>query len=88
MDSEAVVVEPSEWNAGDARRKKRWSELSPQARTAIVVGGILELIMTTLALRDLARRPAAEVRGPKPLWLLAFFVQPFGPLLYFARGRR
>jgi hypothetical protein len=69
-------------------RKKKWSDLSPPARTAIVLGGIAELIMTTLALRDLARRPSREVRGWKPVWVLLFFVQPFGPLLYFARGRR
>ena len=71
-----------------ARRKKRWSDLSPQQQRAIVVGAIAELIMTTLALRDLARRPASDVRGRKLMWVLAFVVQPFGPLLYFLVGRR
>ena len=68
--------------------KRRWSELSPGARTAIVIGGIAEAIVTTFALRDLVRRPSGEVRGRKPLWVLGFFVQPFGPLLYLRVGRR
>jgi hypothetical protein len=44
--------------------------------------------MTTIALGDLARRPAREVRGRKFLWVFAFFVQPVGPVLYFLVGRR
>ncbi len=68
--------------------KKRWSELSPGARGAIVVGGVAELVVTTYALRDLVRRPGALVRGPKVVWLGSFVVQPFGPLLYLGVGRR
>jgi hypothetical protein len=81
-----LLDDPSE--VGASRRKKRWSEFSPRARAAIVVGAILELIMTTLALRDLARRPARGVRGWKFVWVLVFFVQPIGPPLYFLVGRR
>jgi hypothetical protein len=54
----------------------------------IVVGGVAELVVTSLALRDLLYRPAWRVRGPKPLWVMSFVVQPFGPLFYFAAGRR
>ncbi len=68
--------------------KKRWSELSPGARTAIVVGGLAELVVTTHALRDLVRRPEALVRGRKALWFASFVVQPVGPLLYLGVGRR
>jgi hypothetical protein len=81
-----VVTAPDEDRG--VRRKKRWSELSQPQRQAIVLGAILELVMTSLALRDLARRPANEVRGWKPLWVLGFFVQPIGPVLYFFVGRR
>jgi hypothetical protein len=70
------------------REEKKWSDLSPRARKAIVVGGIAEAIITLIALRDLRRRPAASVRGPKLLWLPVFAVQPFGPLAYFFFGRR
>jgi hypothetical protein len=51
-----------------------------------VVAGAVEVVLTTVALRDLARRPAAQVRGPKPLWLLACVVQPVGPIAYLTVG--
>jgi hypothetical protein len=69
-------------------KKKRWSEFSPAAKTAIIVGAVAEAVVTTSALRDLIRRPAREVRGWKPLWVLGCFVQPIGPLLYLRVGRR
>ena len=68
--------------------KKQWSDLTSGQQRAVVVGGAAEAVLTVAALRDLAHRPAADVRGPKVLWVLAFFIQPFGPLAYFARGRR
>jgi hypothetical protein len=71
-----------------SRRKKRWSDLSPRQRTAIVVGAVAELIVTTVALRDLTHRSATQVRGWKFAWVLSFVVQPFGPVLYLAVGRR
>ncbi len=75
-------------NASPESRQRRWSELSPSARRAIVVGSVFELVMTTFALRDLFRRPAAAVRGKKWAWFLACFVQPVGPIAYFVAGRR
>ena len=69
-------------------QKKRWSEFSPAARAAIVAGAVAEAIVTSIALRDLIRRPRAEVRGRKLVWFFGFFVQPFGPLLYLRAGRR
>ena len=36
---------------------------SRRQQTAIVLGAIAELIMTTIALRDSAHRPATQVRG-------------------------
>jgi len=71
-----------------ARHKKQWNELSPTAQRAIVVGGIVEAIVTTIALRDLVRRPRGNVRGPKLLWFLGLFVQPVGSPLYLALGRK
>src|SRR4029079_12290176 len=84
MNSE-VIGTP---NVENARKKKQWSDLSQRQQSAIVVGAIVELVMTTIALADLARRPATGVRGPKPFWLAAFVVQPFGPILYFIFGRQ
>ena len=70
------------------RKKVRWSDLSPRQQTAIVLGGIAELVMTTIALADLARRPAKQLRGSKLVWLVTFVVQPVGPILYLLVGRR
>lgn len=70
-----------------SRRKKKWSDLSPVQQKATIAGGAVELVLTAVALRDLARRPASDVRGPKWLWVLSFVVQPFGPIAYLTRGR-
>jgi len=68
--------------------KKRWRDLSPLEQRAIVFAGAAELALTAAAVRDLKRRPRQRIRGPKPVWLLSFVVQPFGPLAYLAVGRR
>jgi hypothetical protein len=54
----------------------------------LVAGGVAEVIVTSVALRDLVRRPAALVRGPKLLWAPLLFVQPIGSPLYLVAGRR
>ena len=68
--------------------QKKWSDLTVAQRRAITVVGAVEAALTAAALRDLGRRPAGQVRGPKAVWALALFVQPVGPLAYFAAGRR
>ncbi len=68
--------------------KRRWSDLSDTQRRAAIAAGVVELAVTTKALRDLARRPGGQVRGPKLLWVLACFVQPVGPVAYLVLGRR
>ena len=74
-------------------RSRKWNELSPGARrvVVVVVGGSVEAVLKVVALADLARRPAAQVRGPKWRWALAIVVvNAFGavPLAYFRWGRR
>ncbi|MCH9815050.1 MAG: PLDc N-terminal domain-containing protein [Actinomycetia bacterium] len=66
---------------------KKWSELSKKQRTAISALIAVEAVVTTVAVVDLARRPAEQVRGPKPLWLTGFLFQPLGPVLYLTVGR-
>jgi hypothetical protein len=68
--------------------KKRWSDLTPGQQRAIVAASAVELVVTTVALLDLARRPASEVRGSKALWALGCVVQPVGPIAYLTVGRR
>jgi len=67
---------------------KRWDELTDRQQKSIIVLAGVELIITTVALIDLARRPAEQVRGPKALWALGCFIQPIGPIAYLAAGRR
>lgn len=69
-------------------QKKKWSDLSTPARVAVVVGSLVELALTAVAMRDLSKRSADEVRGPKWIWRLVSLVQPVGPILYLVLGRR
>jgi hypothetical protein len=68
--------------------KKKWADLSPRQQQAVIVGGVLEILLTAAAVNDLIGRPDSQVRGSKALWLLSFVVQPFGPLAYYSVGRR
>jgi Phospholipase_D-nuclease N-terminal len=68
--------------------KKRWSDFSGGQQAAILVGTGIEVVLTTVALADLARRPRAQVRGPKAMWVLGCVVQPVGPIAYLIFGRR
>src|SRR5262249_13933715 len=69
-------------------RKKKWSDFSPQQQRLIIVAAVAEFIVTSIALRDLVRRPSHLVRGWKLLWFFSFFVQPIGAPLYLIAGRR
>jgi len=68
--------------------KKQWSDFSGGQRAAIIVAAAIEVVLTGVALSDLARRPRAQVRGPKTLWVLGCVFQPVGPIAYLALGRR
>ncbi|MGN2635940.1 hypothetical protein ACTD5D_07045 [Nocardia takedensis] len=71
--------------------RKRWSDLSPGSRRFIVVATALDSIAKAVALADLRRRPAEQVKGSKRVWATAItVVNSVGvlPLAYFALGRR
>jgi hypothetical protein len=68
--------------------KRKWSDLSPRERRFAIVAGILEACLKAAMLIDLRRRPADQIRGPKWMWTLLTFVNFFGPVAYFAYGRR
>jgi hypothetical protein len=71
--------------------KKQWNDLTPGARRLIVLLGTFEAILKVVALVDLARRPAAEVRGRKWVWALSIILtNSVGavPATYLVRGRR
>ena len=68
--------------------KQRWQDLSEGQRRAVVAAGAVQVALQLAALIDLRRRPASEVRGSKPAWVAASFVNTIGPLAYFAFGRK
>lgn len=68
--------------------RRRWNELTNGEKTAIMVAASVQISLAATAWVDLARRPAAQVRGPKPLWAVAIAVNFVGPISYFAVGRR
>jgi len=68
--------------------KRRWSDLSPRARAAIVAAGVVQNSLLVATLIDLRRRPARKIRGDKRLWTAAAFVSWVGPIGYFTYGRK
>ena len=71
--------------------KRRWSELDPRLRRAVLLAGAVEAGLKIAALIDLARRPARRVRGSKLGWAVAITVVNAAgavPIVYFLRGRR
>ena len=68
--------------------KKRWKDFTPAQKAAIIVVASIELVIMAIALGDIVRRPQQQVRGPKLLWVVSFFVQPVGAPLYLMLGRR
>ena len=91
MIPEATDVGPGTGKCQACNVSTKWNDLGPGVRKLIVAGGAFEAALKLVALADLARRPAAEVRGSKRLWGLAItFINAFGavPIVYFVRGRR
>jgi hypothetical protein len=69
-------------------KPQRWSDFSSRQQQGIVGAGVVQLALLAAALRDLVRRPGDEINGPKPLWAAISFVNFFGPIAYFAFGRK
>jgi len=73
---------------GAARTKKRWNDLSPAQRRAIIAAGVVQNGLLVAALVDIRRRPQKQVRGDKRVWAAAAFVSWVGPIAYFTYGRK
>ena len=71
-----------------AGHRRRWHQLAPRERGAIVLLGAVQAALLAAALRDVIRRPASELTAPKPVWVAACFVNFLGPIAYFVIGRR
>jgi hypothetical protein len=60
---------------------------SPAVRVAVLVLGAIQIALYVAAYRDIARRPAAEIRGSKAKWRAICLLNTVGPLSYFRWGR-
>lgn len=68
--------------------KRTFKELSTGAQISAIITAIIQLTLMIAALRDLRKRPTEQIRGSKKLWVLASFINFFGPIAYFLFGRR
>src|SRR5664279_1049057 len=71
-----------------ATKSRRWSDLSPRSRAALIPGAAVQFALLGAALADLRRRSPEEVNGPRELWVAVSFINFVGPLAYFVLGRR
>lgn len=69
-------------------KKNSIKDLTAQQKKMVGVASTVQVLLAGLALADIWRRPAAEVRGSKALWSAACAVNFVGPLSYFVFGRR
>ena len=67
---------------------RAWRDQPRRLQAATLAVASAEIALTVTAAVDLSRRKASDVRGPKAAWWPILFVQPVGPVLYLARGRR
>jgi hypothetical protein len=74
--------------AAEQTKPRKWSDLTVQQQRIAVVAVVVHAIIVTLTLRDLRRRPAEAVRGPKLLWGIWAMLNTTGSLAYWIFGRR
>jgi hypothetical protein len=74
---------PSGEGAASERRA-----LTPQQKKVVAVAVVLNAIIASFTWRDLRRRPASLVRGPKLLWRVWSTLNTTGSVAYWLVGRR
>lgn len=69
-------------------RSKKWSEMTPGAKTAVVGALVAHFVLVGLAHRDLSHRTQEEVRGPRWMWRMLTASNSTFAGAYFVIGRR
>lgn len=69
-------------------KKQTWNDMTAGRKVAVVIVGTVQAALAAAAWADLAKRPAAQVNGPKGVWAAVIAVNWVGPIAYFVRGRR
>jgi hypothetical protein len=72
---------PEEGDGGPRR-------LTDRQKRILAVALVVHVILATFTLRDLRRRPATAVRGPKRLWRVWATLNTTGSVAYWLFGRR
>ena len=68
-----------------------WSGLTPRKRGLLIAAAAAETSLKAAALADMRRRPSAQIRGSKWIWVPTVILgNSFGlaPLAYFVLGRK
>jgi hypothetical protein len=81
---ESKMPEPK---SGSQRQRRRWRDLTGKQKTALSVSAVVQFGLAAAAWADLARRPPAQVRGPKWRWAALIALNFVGPISYFRWGR-
>jgi hypothetical protein len=74
--------------AAPAGKRRGPFDLTDQQKVLLAVVLVVHLILARSTLRDLRRRPASAVRGPKRMWRLWATTNTAGSLAYWLVGRR
>jgi hypothetical protein len=67
---------------------KLYRGLPPATRVAVWALLVFEAVLIGATERDIQRRPANRIRGPKLLWRVVATQNVVGPAAYFGLGRR
>jgi hypothetical protein len=65
-----------------------YNRLSPPLRRAVWALLAVEIVLIAATQRDIQRRPARNIRGPKLLWRAVATQNLVGPAAYFIFGKR
>lgn len=71
-----------------SKQRKTWGEFSTPQKALAIAGALIQLALLVAAQRDLWRRPAAQINGPRWAWALICLVNFIGPVSYFMFGRK
>jgi len=74
--------------AGAAGGRRGPFDLNGQQKLLLLLVLVVHVILARFTLRDLRRRPASAVRGPKRLWRVWATTNTTGSLAYWLVGRR
>jgi hypothetical protein len=68
--------------------KVKFDSLTGRQKILLGIVAAIGIFSCALAWRDLARRGAHDVRGPKLLWRIILTLNPGNSLLYWLLGRK